>query len=158
MIDALKDEDLFSRCSFQAGIWEFPNKRLILKQMRALLKDPEVPISYTFFDTMATASLLADGHADQLFTNPRKIDQRLEQQILALLPAKVGQAKIRTINTLVGISFAKYGGTTGDLGRAPKQLSGLDSRVLQIATDNFNELSSGVQSTLRNYHKAQGRN
>ena len=30
--------------SFQAGIWEFPNKRLILKQMRALLKNPEVPM------------------------------------------------------------------------------------------------------------------
>ena len=159
MVDAVRDEALFSRCSFQVGLWEFPNKRFILDQMRALLKDSEVAISYTFFDTMATTSLLADGHADRLFArNPRKIDQVLEQQIVTFLPSKVGQAKFKTINTLVGISFAKYGGTTGDLMRAPKKLSSLDSRVLQIATDNFDDLSPSAQRTLRNYHKAQNRN
>ena len=159
MVDAIRDEALFSRCSFQAGIWEFPDRRFILEQMRALLKDPEVPISYTFFSTMATVSVLAGSHPNQLFTgDPPKIDQQLEQQILASLPSKQGQAKIRTINTLVGISFAKYGGTMGDLMRAPKKLSGLDSRVLQVATANFGQLSPSAQSTLRNYRKAQGRN
>jgi hypothetical protein len=159
MVDALRDDALFSICSFQAGIWEFPDRRFILEQMRALLKDPEVPISYTFFSTMATVSVLADKHPDQLFTGkPRKIDQQLEQQILASLPSKQGQAKIGTINTLVGISFAKYGGNMGDLVRAPKKLAGLDSRVLQVATENVGQLSPSAQSTLRNYRQAQNRN
>jgi hypothetical protein len=155
MVDALTDEALFSRCAFQVGIWEFPNKRFILERISQLLKQPEIPITYTFFETMATTSLLANRDFDQLFSiKPRKIDQQLKEQILAVLPSKRGEAKTGTINTLVGISFARYGGSTGDLMRAEK-ISTLDSRVLELATDNFDQLSPTAQKTILNYRKVQ---
>ena len=123
--------------------------------MRQLLRDPDVAITYTFFDTLATASLLADRRADQLFSlKPRKIDAQLTQEILGALPAKRGEAKTRTINTLVGIAFARYGGSTGDLMPA-KETTSLDKRVLQVAMDSFGQLSPSAQKTLLNYRKAQ---
>ena len=37
MVDALRDEDLFSTCSFQVGLLEFPNSKFILDRLRERL-------------------------------------------------------------------------------------------------------------------------
>lgn len=159
MVQALRDERLFSTCSFQGGLWGVPDRRFILAQMRLLLKDPEVPISLTYYDTLATVSVLAGGTADQLFApSPRNLDRKLEGQILASLSSKTRPAKTITIETLVGISFGNYGGSAGGFVKTPKKLSRVDSRVLRIATDDFGQLSAFAQNTLQNYRRANALN
>ena len=157
MVGALRNEDLFSRCSFQVGILEFPDPKFILAQFRKRLNDPDFAVTYTFFNTMAMISLLAEGHADQLFgPNHEKIDRRLEQQLLSLVSVKRGEAKTETISTLVSMCFAAYGGDLGEFAYVPREPSRLNIRVLQVATANFQQLSPGVQNILRNYQKAHG--
>ncbi len=157
MVGALRNEDLFSRCSFQVGILEFPDPKFILVQFRKRLNDPDFAVTYTFFNTMAMISLLAEGHADQLFgPNHEKIDRRLEQQLLSLVSVKRGEAKTETISTLVSMCFAAYGGDLGEFAYVPREPSRLNIRVLQVATANFQQLSPGVQNILRNYQKAHG--
>ena len=157
MMDALRNEGLFSTCSFQVGILEFPDRKFILDRMRERLKDPDFRVTYTFFETMAMISLLAEGHPDQLFTPSReKMDRRLEQQLLSVVSLKRGEAKIEAISTLVRMCFAAYGGAMGDYAHVPREPSRLDSQVLQLGTANSEQLSAGVQSVLRNYRKAHG--
>jgi len=157
MVDALRNEDLFSRCSFQVGILEYPDRKFILERMRDRFKDTDFPVTYTFFNTMAMISLLAEGHPDQLFgPNQEKIDRRLEQQLLSVVSLKRGEAKTKTISTLVNMCFAAYGGDMGEFAHVPREPSRLNTRVLQVATAYFEQLSPGVQSMLRNYRKAHG--
>jgi hypothetical protein len=157
MVDSLRHEDLFYHCSFQVGILEFPDPKFILVQFRKRFKDPDFPVTYAFFNTMDMISLLAEGHADQLFgPNHEKIDRRLEQQLLSVVSLKRGEAKTETISTLVSMCFAAYGGDMGEFAHVPREPSRLNTRVLQVATANFEQLSPGVQSMLRNYRKAHG--
>jgi len=157
MVDSLRHEDLFSYCSFQPGILEFPDPRFILVRLRKRFNDPDFPVTYTFFNTMAMISLLAEGHADQLFgPNHEKIDRRLEQQLLSLVSVKRGEAKTETISTLVSMCFAAYGGDLGEFAYVPREPSRLNIRVLQVATANFQQLSPGVQKIVNNYRKAHG--
>ena len=110
MVDSLRNEDLFNHCSFQTGILEFPDPKFILVRLRKLFDDPDVSVTYTFFNTMDMISLLAEGHADQLFgPGQEKIDRRLEEQLLSVLSLKRGEAKTETISTLVSMCFAAYG-------------------------------------------------
>jgi len=157
MVGALRNEDLFSRCSFQVGILEFPDPKFILVQFRKRLNDPDFAVTYTFFNTMAMISLLAEGHADQLFgPNHEKIDRRLEQQLLSLVSVKRGEAKTETISTLVSMCFAAYGGDLGEFAYVPREPSRLNTQVLRLASANFDQLSPGVQNILNNYRKAYG--
>jgi hypothetical protein len=157
MVDALRNENLFSRCSFQTGILEFPDPKFILVQLRKRLADPGFPVTYAFFNTMAMISLLAEGHADQLFgPNEEKVDRRLEQQLLSVVPLKRGEAKTDTISTLVKMCFAAYGSDMGEFANVPKQPSRLNTQVLQVAAANFEQLSPGVQRIVNNYRKAHG--
>jgi hypothetical protein len=157
MVDALRDDDLFSRCSFHAGILEFPDPKFILVQLRKRFSDPGFPVTYTFFDTMAMISLLAEGRADQLFgPNQEKIDRRLEQQLLSIVSLKRGEAKTETVSTLVKMCFAAYGSEMGEFANVPKEPSRLNTQVLQVATANFEQLSPGVQRIVNNYRKAHG--
>jgi len=157
MVDSLRHEDLFSYCSFQTGILEFPDPRFILVRLRKRFNDPDFPVTYTFFNTMAMISLLAEGHADQLFgSGQEKIDRRLEQQLLSVVSLKRGEAKTGTINTLVQMCFAAYGGDMGEFTNVPKEPSPLNTQVLQVATANFEQLSPGVQKIVNNYRKAHG--
>jgi hypothetical protein len=157
MVDSLRNEDLFSHCSFQAGILEFPHPKFILVQFRKRFNDPDFPVTYTFFNTMAMISLLAEGHADQLFSpNQEKIDRRLEQQLLSVVSLKRGEAKTETISTLVKMCFAAYGGDMGEFAQISSEPSQLNAQVLRVATANFNQLSPGVQKILKNYRKAHG--
>jgi hypothetical protein len=157
MVDALRNEDLFSRCSFQVGLLEFPDPKFILARLRERFNDPDTPVTYAFFNTMAMISLLAEGHSDQLFgPNHEKIDRRLEQQLLSVVSLKRGEAKEEAIITLVNMCFAAYGGPMGEFAHVPREPSRLNTRVLQVATANSERLPSGVQSILRNYRKAHG--
>jgi hypothetical protein len=56
----------------------------------------------------------------------------------------------------VNMCFAAYGGDMGEFAHVPREPSRLNTRVLQVATANFEQLSPGVQSMLRNYRKAHG--
>jgi hypothetical protein len=155
MVDSLRNEDLFSHCSFQAGILEFPHPKFILVQFRKRFNDPDFPVTYTFFNTMAMISLLAEGHADQLFgPTQEKIDRRLEQQLLSVVSLKRGEAKTETISTLVEMCFAAYGGDMSEFTQVPREPSQLNAQVLRVATANFDQLSPGVQKILKNYRKA----
>jgi hypothetical protein len=157
MVDSLRNEDLFSHCSFQAGILEFPDPQFILALFRKRFSDPGFPVTYTFFNSMAMISLLAEGHADQLFgPNQEKIDQQLEQQLLSVVSLKRGEAKTETISTLVKMCFAAYGGDMGEFAQVPREPSRLNNQVLRVATANFEQLSPGVQKILNNYRKAHG--
>jgi hypothetical protein len=157
MVDTLRNEDLFSRCSFQVGILEFPDPKFILAELRKRFKDPDFSVTYAFFSTMAMISLLAEGHPDQLFgPNREKIDRRLEQQLLSVVSLKRGEAKAEAISTLVNMCFAAYGGPMGEFAHVPREPSRLNTRVLQVATANSEQLPSGVQGMLRNYRKAHG--
>ena len=157
MVGALRDEDLFSTCSFQVGILEFPDPKFILVRLRERFKDPTFPVTYTFFDTMAMISLLAEGHPDQLFgRNREKIDRRLEQQLLSVVSLKQGEAKAVAISTLVTVCFAAYGSAMGEFAHVPSEPARLNDRVLQVATANSEQLSPGVLGLLRNYRKAHG--
>jgi hypothetical protein len=88
--------------------------------------------------------------------NQEKIDRRLEQQLLSVVSLKRGEAKTKTISTLVNMCFAAYGGDMGEFAHVPREPSRLNTRVLQVATAYFEQLSPGVQSMLRNYRKAHG--
>lgn len=157
MVDSLRNEDLFSHCSFQAGILEFPDPKFILVRLRKRFNDPDFPVTYTFFNTMAMVSLMAEGHSDHLFgPGQEKIDRRLEQQLVSVISLKRNQAKAESISTLVKTCFAAYGSDTGEFARVPREPYRLNSRVLQIATANSEQLSPGVQIILQNYRKAHG--
>ena len=157
MVDGLRNEDLFSRCSFQVGILEFPDPKFILEQLHKRFQDPDFPVTYTFFNTMVMISLLAEGHPDQLFGPGRlKIDRRLEQQLLSVVSMKRGEAKLESISTLVNMCFAAYAGAMGEFAHVPKEPSRLNTRVLQIASANSEQLPPGVQRILRNYRMAHG--
>jgi hypothetical protein len=157
MVDSLRNEDLFNHCSFQMGILEFPDPKFILVRLRKLFDDPDFPLTYTFFNTTAMISLLAEGHADQLFApNREKIDRRLEQQLLSVVSLKRGEAKTETISTLVKMCFAAYGSDMGEFANVPKEPTQLNTQVLRVATANFDQLSPGVQKILNNYRKAHG--
>ncbi len=157
MVDSLRNEDLFSHCSFQAGILEFPDPKIILAQFRKRFKDADFPVTNTFFYTMDMISLLAEGHADQLLgPGQEKIDRRLEQQLLSVVSLKRGEAKTKSISTLVSICFAAYGGDMGEFAQVPREPSRLNTQVLRVATANFEQLSPGVQKILNNYRKARG--
>lgn len=157
MVDAFRNEELSSRCTFQVGILEYPDRKFILERMRERLKDPDFRVTYTFFDTMAMISLLVERHPNQLFDPGReKMDRRLEQRLLSVVSLKRGEAKIETISTLVRMCFAAYGGAMGEVAHVPREPSHLDSQVLQLATANSEQLSAGVQNLLRNYRKAHG--
>ena len=145
MVDATRDEELFSTCSFQTGVLQYPDKKLILKKMRKRFNDPNFPVSYTFINTMAMISIMANGHPDQAFTiaDREKADRELEQQLSALLSAKQGKAKAVAINTLISMwSF--------------KKPSRLKSKVLQVATANFEQLSPHNKRILTDYLTAHG--
>jgi hypothetical protein len=157
MVDALRNEDFVSRCSFQVGILEFPDQKFILERLRERFKDPDFPVTYTFFDTMAMVSLLAEGHPDQMFGPSReKIDLRLERQLLSVVSRKRGEAMTQTINTLVAKRFAEYGSTVSGYTLISKKPSPLDNEILQIAAANLEQLSPWIQNILRNYRKANG--
>lgn len=157
MVDAFRNENVSSRCAFQVGVLEYPDRKLILERMRERLKDPDFRVTYTFFDTMVMISLLAEGHPNQLFgPNREKMDRRLEQQLLSVVSLKRREAKIETISTLVRMCFAAYGGAMGEFAHVPREPSRLDSQVLKIATANSEQLSAGVQNVVRNYRKAHG--
>jgi hypothetical protein len=156
MVDSLRNEDLLSHCSFQAGILEFPDPKFILVQFRKRFSDPGFPVTYTFFNTMAMISLLVEGHADQLFgPNQEKIDRRLEQQLLSVVPLKRGEAKAETISTLVEMCLAAYGGDMGEFAQVPREpsrlkCSGPSSRHLKLrptfsrSAKDSEELSEGT--------------
>jgi hypothetical protein len=155
MVNALRNEGLFSTCSFQVGILEFPDQRFILDRLRERLKDPDFPVTPTFFNTMAMISLEAEGHSNQLFGLGRdKIDRRLAQDLLSVVSLKRGQAKVQAISTLVTICFAAYGGYMGEFAHVRGEPSRLNARVLRVATANSEQLSAGVQTILRNYRNA----
>jgi hypothetical protein len=157
MVDSLRDEDLFSTCSFQVGLLEFPDPKFILERIRERFKDPDFPVTYTFFNTMAMISLLAEGHPNQLFGPEReKIDRRLEQQLLSVVSRKRGEAKAQAINTLVAMCLAAYGSTAVEYAHFPRETSRLNTQVFQVAIANFELLSPGIQTMLRNYRKAHG--
>jgi hypothetical protein len=157
MVNSLRSEGLFSICSFQAGILEYPDPKFILEQLRKQLNDPDFPVTSMFFNMMAMISILAQGHPDQLFGTEREtIDRRLEQQLLSVVSVKRNQAKAETISTLVKTCFAPYGGDKGAFVRVPGEPSGLNSRVLKCATANSAQLAPGVQKILSNYRKAHG--
>ena len=157
MVDALRDEDLFSTCSFQVGLLEFPDPKFILERLRERFKNPDFPVTYTFFNTLAMISLLSEGHPNQLFGPEReKIDRRLEQQLLSVVSRKRGEAKAQAINTLVAMCLAAYGSTAVEYAHFPRETSHLNTQVLQVATANFDQLSPGIQTMLRNYRKAHG--
>ena len=157
MVDSLRNEDLFNHCSFQTGILEFPDPKFILVRLRKLFDDPDVSVTYTFFNTMDMISLLAEGHADQLFgPGQEKIDRRLEEQLLSVLSLKRGEAKTETISTLVSMCFAAYGSDMGEFAQVPREPSRLNTRVLQVATAYFKQLSPSVQKIVNNYRKAHG--
>jgi hypothetical protein len=157
IVDSLRNEDLVSHCSFQAGILEFPHPKFILVQFRNRFNDPDFPVTYAFFNTMAMISLLTEGHADQLFgPNQEKIDRRLEQQLLSVVSLKRGEAKTETISTLVEMCFAAYGGDMAEFAQVPREPSQINAQVLRVATAKFDQLSPGVQKILKNYRKAHG--
>jgi hypothetical protein len=157
MVDSLRNEELFNHCSFQTGIVEFPDPKFILVRLRKLFDDPDVSVTYTFFNTMDMISLLAEGHADQLFgPGQEKIDRRLEEQLLSVLSLKRGEAKTETISTLVSMCFAAYGTDMGEFAQVPREPSRLNTRVLQVATAYFKQLSPSVQKIVNNYRKAHG--
>ena len=160
MIDSLRDTDVFSMCSFQTGLLQYPDRKFVLNAMRQRFDDPSFPVSYTFFDSMAIMTIIASEHTADVFTPAyrKSIDRQLAEELLLHLAAKQGDASEVSMNTLVSICFAEYGSAMGrfavhDASRTP---SNLEAQVLQIATTNFQQLSSANQKMLTEYRTAHG--
>src|SRR5882762_5345268 len=91
-----------------------------------------------------------------VWSQPREDRSPVGATTAVSCPLKRGEAKAEAISTLVNMCFAAYGGPMGEFAHIPKEPSRLNTRVLQVATANSEQLPPGVQGMLRNYRKAHG--